>query len=200
MREYNRNHEKILDITDIVDGIDEYYFDDFINDQNDHDIESEKNWKDHINPIKSVLISDNDTATRIHKQYENAISRTSTYVGNLYNHILSHSGEVIFDSDNDSAIVGQSIEIDGIFFFVVSHFAPLNLRSGVKFIKQLNRMSYPIIIAVPDYQSQQLSKAGFRKIGSIPQYFAGDYVSKNIMVNDYTSNNHINLLMKHYMS
>jgi len=194
MSPYKRSNKSY--IRDIIDAFeidnDDFnynYNDDDHNDHNDY-------WRDEL--IGITTVDDEETADRLQKQYESAIGRTSNYVGDLYSHILSHNGLVLFDDKNESAVVGYSSPIRGGRVFIVSHFAPYSLRSGVNFIRYLANLKHPIVMAVPDYQSNQLLKAGFRKVGSIPQHFGGELVMKNVMVNDNADDQKLKELMNLY--
>ena len=190
---YKRSGPSLID--DIIDGIDIYGYDEEYEDEGQYD---DNNWREEL--VGITTISDENIANRLQDQYQKAIGRTSTYVGDLYNHILSHSGRVLFDDRDESAVVGYPIQLRGGSAFIVSHFAPYSLRSGVNLIKYLSKIDHPIIIAVPDYQSRQLSKAGFRKVGIVPQHFDGEVVMKNVMANDYADDNKLKELMKTFHS
>jgi len=136
-------------------------------------------------------------AEEIFENYSNAISRTSTYRGNLKAHVLSGRGIVYSPfSDDNSALVGFPIND----IFVVSHFAPSSLRMGKELIENVAKEKMPIVIAVPDYQSKQLEKSGFRFVTEIPQYFAGEVVMKKVMVNDATTEEDLEYLLDYFQN
>jgi len=136
-----------------------------------------------------------DVIENIYKNYSNAIGRTSSYRGDLKTYIASGDAIVYkpFYAD-DSVLVGQLYND----MFITSHFAPTSLRNGVELIKEAADSPMPIIIAVPDYQSNQLNKAGFRFITQVPQYFAGEIVMKNVMVNDAVTDADLKKLMDYF--
>lgn len=84
-------------------------------------------------------------------------------------------------SSRPSALFGAIHEDSGI--FMPSHFAPSNLRSGLKMVENLLNEPRPVVFAVPDDLSKQLSKIGYIKLGQMPQRFGNEYVMKDIMVN-----------------
>jgi hypothetical protein len=188
---YNRSKSKKSYYNDIIDAID---IDDNDNDNDDNDYDD--NWEKDLYGLDEI--DDSDVAKRLQKQYEDAIGRTSSYRGDLYNHIISHSGLVFFDNRKESAVIGNLIKLENGSFFIISHFAPYSLRSGVALIKQLSVIDFPVVISVPDYQANQLLKSGFRKVGVIPQYFAGEMVMKNVMANDSADDAKLRELMSYY--
>lgn len=89
----------------------------------------------------------------IQENYEKAISRTSDYKADLYQHIANWYG-VIYQPDktDTSVLVGYTFRD----IFLVSHFAPSSLRKGLDLIKHAASDSMPIVIAVPEFLSNQL--------------------------------------------
>lgn len=70
-------------------------------------------------------IEEDEFIERIQNNYEQAISRTSDYIGNLEGHILRGYGIVYQPDPNDeSVLVGFTLRD----IFIVSHFAPTSLK------------------------------------------------------------------------
>lgn len=127
--------------------------------------------------------------------YEKAISRKSDYIGNLYSWLESGIPQIYkpFENDN-SVLIGPMV--DNI--ITVSHFAPSSLRKGVELINEAATSRIPIVMAVPEYQSNQLEKAGFRYVTDIPQFFAGEIVMKKVMINDSVGEAELEKLFEHF--
>ena len=118
-------------------------------------------------------------AELIQKQYELAIGRTSSYRGNVYNHVLNRFG-IVWEPIKRNYLVGQ--ERFGV--FCVSHFAPSSIRKGMEMMREVLHSSMPVCIATLPYQANMLRKIGFNEVGKVPQWFAGELHLKTVMVND----------------
>ena len=126
-------------------------------------------------------VDDPEEADIIQRQYEHAMGRQSNYRGNVYDHLLNRNG-VIYE-DNGDYLVGQLVGDT----FIGSHFAPKNIRSGMRMLEGINKGGLKVVMAVPPYQGNQLAKLGFNQVGQIPQYFNGDIVLKNVYTNNVTT-------------
>lgn len=90
-----------------------------------------------------------------------------------------YSAYIDKEASAPSAIFGFTNE--GI--FTPSHFAPSDLKSGYRMIKNLADEPTPVLFSVPDDLSSQLSKVGYVKVGEGMRPFNGELVKKNYMVN-----------------
>ena len=141
-------------------------------------------------------VEDEEWASEIDHNYEKAISRGSSYCCDLFSHIIGGYG-VVFQPHaykRASALVGQFIE--GI--FCVSHFAPDSRKGGVELLRGTLSTETPFVICVPEYLAQQLLRLGFRRVGQIPQYFAGEIIAKQVMVNKAVTTSHLATLLRWY--
>lgn len=119
--------------------------------------------------------------SEIQANYEKAMKRKSTYIGNLEGYLAS--GNAVFYSPfigDNSGLAGTTVND----IFIVSHFAPSSLRKGLELIKEASNSHMPIVMAVPEYLANQLEKAGFNFMFEIPQYFNGEIVMKKVMYNN----------------
>lgn len=173
--------DPISDVYTVWDDLDKWgrdYFKKnkhFITDQTslDLDIQRKNSWEHTGTPAKKI-IWDNYVSSmnrRRHDYFFDGI-RTGDYPPYVY-----------FDktSERPSAIFGFKDPENNV--FMPSHFAPANLRSGLKMIKDLLDIPQPVVFAVPEDLSNQLYKLGYTKIANVPQPFGNDLVMKDIMVN-----------------
>ena len=129
-------------------------------------------------------------AELIQKQYEAAIGRTSNYRGDVANHILKRYG-IVWEPIKRNYLVGQ--ERFGV--FCVSHFAPSSIRKGMEMMREVLHSSMPVCIATLPYQANMLRKIGFKEVGKVPQWFAGEVHLKTVMVNDAVDVYRIQILL-----
>lgn len=134
------------------------------------------------------FVADEEEAEIIQEQYANAISRTSDYVCQTLNYHLLGGNAHVLDLLHSGDYVCGFEKAD---CFIVSHFAPRTLRSGIRMIKALAQSDIPVMIATLPYQAEQLRKAGFRKVAEIPQFWDGEIVTKYVMVNDSVTSYHL---------
>ena len=140
-------------------------------------------------------IEEEEFIERIQNNYEQAISRTSDYIGDLEGHILRGYGIVYQpDPENKSVLVGFTLRD----IFIVSHFAPTSLKKGAELIQNAAKEKMPIVIACPAYQSSQLERSGFKYLTQVPQIFNGEIISKNVMINDAVNLEDIQYLKAFY--
>lgn len=139
---------------------------------------------------------------RLFDNYSAAIGRTSDYRGRLVEHINRGAGQVYKPFENDSsALVGYYADYWAD-VFVVSHFAPSSLRSGVRLMNQVLQEDMPFVFAVPSYQANQLEKAGFYYVDTVEQYFNGEMVEKHVYINkdlSDPSNEELRNMMDEYL-
>lgn len=136
----------------------------------------------------------NEYLEEVYDNYDRAIGRTSNYRGNLIGHMSSGSGLIYAPNPKTSnALIGNTVGD----IFIVSHFAPASLREGIELLNSAEENGVPVVIAVPEYQSSQLERLGFEMITSIPQYFAGEYVTKNVLINGNITTEDIQTLYDH---
>lgn len=145
---------------------------------------------DYVKPVWQFPGNYYDLADRIQEQYEAAITRRSTYIGDLAGHVL-RGGGLVYENQG-SYLVGNVVGA----VFVVSHFAPKTLRSGYEMVKYL---PFPAVAAVPDAQANMLLKAGWRYLTDVPQFFAGEIVMKHVMVSPRVLPQDLQELQAYYM-
>lgn len=134
------------------------------------------------------FVDDEYEADIIQEQYSCAISRTSNYVCQTLNYHLLNGNAHVLDLLNTGDYVCGIEKAD---CFIISHFAPRTIKSGVKMLKALATCDIPVIVATLPYQANQLRKAGFRKVANIPQFWDGEIVTKEVMVNDSVTMYHL---------
>ena len=108
-----------------------------------------------------------------------AIGRTSSYRGNVYNHVLNRFG-IVWEPIKHNYLVGQ----ERLGIYCVSHFAPSSIRKGMEMMRTVLKSNMPVCIATLPYQANMLRKIGFREVAKVPQMFAGELHLKTVMVND----------------
>jgi len=155
----------------------------------------EEEWVD-ASELPTEMVGNREIANLLQEQYEKAISRRSSYRGNLANHLLSGNAEVWWYGNTRTAVAG--IHQNGV--FLLSHFCPSNLREGVAAMKALAEIDYPVVAAVPELMANQLEKAGWVRRGMVPQFFDGEIVVKVVMANHATSGSHMQRLTEVFMA
>lgn len=137
-----------------------------------------------------------DFSARVYNNYSNAIRRHSDYNFPIYTY-MDDGHSIMYKpfKNDDSCVIGR---IKGNDIFIITHFAPSSLRKGYELIQKLSDSKMPVVFAVPDYLSNQLTKSGFRQIGTIPQIFAGEIVSKNVMINNAVTDEDLETLYSQF--
>lgn len=142
-------------------------------------------------------------ATRIQKNYENAMTRRRDYIyGGVGNTVMDDQSPVFIGPDKKSLLIaaGQKNAKPGE-LKMITHFAPETLRGGAETVKEALYAQDPIGFAVTDDLAPMLERIGYIKIGNVPQYFNGELVNKTVFVNKATTEKTVNewLLKKHYI-
>jgi hypothetical protein len=120
-------------------------------------------------------------ANEIYNNYKRAMTRKRSYIyEGLPYRLDSKPFFALKDPDSMGMIIG--FYEHGI--FTPSHFAPTNIKNGVKLAEMSKESSTPILYAVPDDLSEMLIKTGgHAQYGQIPQIFNGEIVTKNLVGN-----------------
>lgn len=163
-----RREKSVVD-KQVDEGIDEYF------DDGDEEL-------DNSDFMRIRNVKDESEAYVIQEQYEQAMSRDHDYLGNVYGWSLDPTTQIIESVDGDYVVgfrCGSS--------FILSHFAPKTLSSGMRFVTELANWSQSVIAAVLPKQAGMLERLGFKKVGTIPQWFNGETVTKTVMVNSATT-------------
>ena len=127
-------------------------------------------------------VYDEDEAETIQYQYEQAMSRDHDYLGNVYGWSLNPTTQIIESEDGDYVVGFRCGNA-----FILSHFAPRTLSSGMRFVSALAGWSQSVIAAVLPKQAGMLERLGFKNVGTVPQWFNGETVMKTVMVNGATT-------------
>ena len=173
-----RNEKSFLD-EQINDGIDEYF------DDGDDEIDLSQYMR-----IRNVY--DKDEAETIQHQYEQAMSRDHDYLGNVYGWSLNPTTQIIESVDGDYVVGFRCGNA-----FILSHFAPRTLSSGMRFMSALSKWRQSVIATVLPKQASMLERLGFKKVGMIPQWFGGETVMKTVMVNEATTESVLSHVLAH---
>ncbi len=163
-----RREKSVLD-QQVSEGIDEYF------DDGDEGL-------DNSDFMRIRNVKDEREAYVIQEQYEQAMSRDHDYLGDVFGWSLDPTTQIVESVDGDYVVgfrCGSS--------FILSHFAPKTLSSGMRFVTELANWSQSIIAAVLPKQANMLERLGFKKVGTIPQWFNGETVMKTVMVNGATT-------------
>lgn len=136
----------------------------------------------------------------IRDRYEAAMSKRSDYVcRDLAEHLYYYGVAYCPDPQEGSVLVGCKETAEKYGIFVVSHFAPASRKGGVEMLKAGARAGFPVIFAVPDNLAQQLVRLGYRNTEvTIPQWFAGEYVTKTVVVNQAATKEDLMALKEHF--
>lgn len=139
---------------------------------------------------------DEGWAGLIDQNYAAAMAKGSDYRCDLESHIMRGCGIVYqpYAYERDSALVGSFIEE----VFCVSHFAPNSRKGGVQILKEALNSQTPMVICVPQHLARQLQRLGFTYKGEIPQIFNQKLITKQVMVNKNTTDQHLNDLLNYY--
>jgi len=134
-------------------------------------------------PPYFFVVTDSEWACELHMLYGKAISRHSTYMCDLFSHIISGSGTVYCPEPYDSALVGQ---FHGDTFFV-SHYCPKGLKSGVQLLRTVLQSKIRFVFCVPDFLAGQLVRSGFHDTGqTIDQWFNDNLITKHVITNKFS--------------
>lgn len=133
----------------------------------------------------------------IQNQYQKAMAKHSSYSANLARHVGTGNGIVYAPFINDTSVLVWQLEWD---IFLVSHFSPSSMKMGYELIKQALNTRMPIIFTVPEFLSKQLEKIWFKKLEyTVPQFFNGNIMMKNVLVNHEVREKDLQELIEMYM-
>lgn len=125
-------------------------------------------------------------AEEIFDNYANAMTRKRSYLYyGLPHHLDNEPITALKDPDSLGMIIGKSHE--GIFH--PSHFAPKDIKNGIKLAEMSKESETPILYTVPKDLSDQLMKVGgHTRYGSMPNYFNGELMMKDLVGNSAFNN------------
>lgn len=131
------------------------------------------------------MLSGRDTSSkidrRINQQYHRAMKRHSSHTCDLARHMYTTDAPLLQFRKSYLIGVGAAFnQFESEDIFIVSHFAPRNLKEGVMMLKEVASSKIRIIFAVTNYLANMLEKLGFDFIGTVPQMFNGEIVEKEV--------------------
>ena len=135
----------------------------------------------------------------IDQAYWRAMSRHESYHGNVAGHIWYEDTVVYRDGDGLGWLVGS---FRGPVFFA-SHFAPRGagnrqLRNGARMLAKLANSEHPIVLCPKTWMQGQLTRLGWTCVGHVPQWFAGEWEEKAVMVNRGANNAEVVRIMAEF--
>ncbi len=138
-------------------------------------------------------------SNEVYNNYLNAISRHSDYSYPI-DQFIDRGRSILFKPfKRDNTVLSGFLNGKNNDIYTVSHFAPSSLRKGYEAIQELSKSEMPSVLCVPNMLSKQLYKAGFNKIGTVPQPFGDRMVLKDVMVNNAVTDDDVNDLIKYFL-
>lgn len=171
---------------------------DWVDEYHDNVPQENQEGGDCLSRMAWVDVPDYEESCPVRDNYEAAMSKRSDYLcSDLAAHLSNHGVRFCRDHEEGSALVGCRYIAEELGVFVVSHFAPATRKGGVEMLKAASKQGTPFVFCVPENLASQLVRLGFwdTKI-DIPQWFAGKYVQKRVVVNKATTQEDLQELAK----